>query len=56
MKTTLIFILTALLTSSCTTASKTRAYHDGKTFGRNVLRTGGALMLDTFNQWLEEQK
>jgi len=40
----------------CTTAAKARIYHDGKTFGRSVLRAGGALAVDAFNQWLEEQK
>jgi len=42
--------------AGCTAASKARIYHDGKTFGRSVLRAGGALAVDAFNQWLDEQK
>jgi len=42
--------------AGCTAASKARVYHDGKTIGRSVLRAGGALAVDAFNQWLEEQK
>ena len=42
--------------AGCTTASKARVYHDGKTFGRSVLRAGGQLAADAFNQWLEDQK
>jgi hypothetical protein len=41
--------------AGCTTASKARVYHDGKTFGRSVLRAGGQLAADAFNQWLDEQ-
>ena len=40
----------------CTATSKARIYHDGKTFGRSVLRAGGQLAADAFNQWLDEQK
>jgi outer membrane protein assembly factor BamE (lipoprotein component of BamABCDE complex) len=42
--------------AGCTTASKSRIYHDGKTFGRSVLHSGGALVIDAVNQWLNEQK
>ncbi len=42
--------------AGCATASKARVYHDGKTFGRSVLRAGGQLAADAFNQWLNEQK
>jgi outer membrane protein assembly factor BamE (lipoprotein component of BamABCDE complex) len=55
----LILALAATLINAlagCTTASKARVYHDGKTFGRSVLRAGGQLAADAFNQWLEEQK
>ena len=41
--------------AGCTTASKSRIYHDGKTIGRSVLRAGGQLAADAFNQWLDEQ-
>jgi uncharacterized protein YceK len=42
--------------AGCATASKARVYHDGKTIGRSVLRAGGQLATDAFNQWLEEQQ
>ena len=51
-----ILLLSVLVLSGCTTASKARVYHDGKTFGRSVLHAGGALVVDAFNQWLNEQK
>jgi hypothetical protein len=56
-----LLILAAIATlinalAGCTTASKARVYHDGKTFGRSVLRAGGQLAADAFNQWLDEQK
>jgi hypothetical protein len=41
--------------AGCTTAAKARVYHDGKTIGRSVLRAGGQLAADAFNQWLDEQ-
>jgi len=54
----ILAVLATIINSlaGCTTASKARVYHDGKTFGRSVLRAGGQLAADAFNQWLEEQK
>jgi hypothetical protein len=52
----ILLIIAALCFAGCTTAAKARIYHDGKTFGRSVLRAGGQLAADAFNQWLEEQK
>ena len=55
-----LLILAAIATlihalAGCTTASKSRIYHDGKTVGRAFMRAGGALAADAFNQWLDEQ-
>jgi hypothetical protein len=52
----ILLIIAALCFAGCTTASKARIYHDGKTIGRSVLRAGGALAADAFNQWLDEQQ
>jgi hypothetical protein len=54
----LLAILATIINAlaGCTTASKSRIYHDGKTIGRSVLRAGGQVAADAFDRWLEEQQ
>jgi len=54
----LVAIVATLINSlaGCTTASKAKLYHDGKTVGRLALRVATPLAIDAFNQWLNEQK
>ena len=51
-----ILLLSVLVLSGCTTASKAKLYHDGKTVGKLALRVATPMVLDAFNQWLNKQK